>query len=142
MENNISVRRSGNTALDLALIEKEKIAAFTIILGYTILIISANKERNILIQREQGIEPQNESEPTRLVVLSSIMTLLANILLGDIAYSRLRELEKNISSGESKFSIIPNLNITRGYSIIILGNILKTIGVIQRAQEQAQITVL
>ncbi|WP_160680421.1 hypothetical protein [Clostridium sp. C8-1-8] len=142
MENNISVRRSGNTALDLALIEKEKVAAFTIILGYTILIISANKERDILIQREQGLKPQNESDPTRLVVLSSIMTLLANTLLGDIAYSRLRELERNISSGESNFSIFPNLNITRGYSIIILGNILKTIGVIQRANEQAQITVL
>ncbi|GKU24937.1 hypothetical protein [Clostridium folliculivorans] len=142
MENNVSVRRAGNDKLDLALIQKEKSASLIIILAYIILINSAIKEREIILKRQRGINTSNDLEPTQLVVLSSSLTLIGNILLGDIAYTRLRELEKSIRSGESNFSITPNLNITTGYTLSILGSIFKTVGVIQRSNEQAQMTIL
>ena len=142
MENNFSVRRAGNEKLDLALIQKEKSASVIIILAYIVLINSANKERDILLKRQRGIETTNDLEPTQLVILASFLSLVGNILLGDIAYTRLREVEKNIQSGESNFTITPNLNITAGYTLSILGGIFKTVGVIQRANEQAQITIL
>lgn len=142
MENNFSVRRAGNEKLDLALIQKEKSASVIIILAYIVLINSANKERDILLKRQRGIKTTNDLEPTQLVILASFLSLVGNILLGDIAYTRLREVEKNIQSGESNFTITPNLNITAGYTLSILGGIFKTVGVIQRANEQAQITIL
>ncbi|MBK1811631.1 hypothetical protein JHL18_13485 [Clostridium sp. YIM B02505] len=142
MENNFSVRRAGDDKLDLALIQKEKSASLIIILAYIILINSANKEREIILKKQRGINTSNDLEPTQLVVLSSSLALVGNIFLGEIAFARLRELQKNIQSGESNFSITPNLNITTGFIFSILGSIFKTIGVIQRANEQAQITIL
>jgi hypothetical protein len=142
MENNFSVRRAGNEKLDLALIQKEKSASFVIILAYIVLINSANKEKEIILKKQRGITASNDLEPTQLVVLASLLSLIGNMLLGEIAYARLRELEKNIQSGESNFSIRPNLNITTGYVFTILGGIFKSIGVIQRSNEQAQTTIL
>ncbi|GFP76110.1 hypothetical protein [Clostridium fungisolvens] len=142
MENNFSVRRAGNDKLDLALIQKEKSASLIVILAYIILITSANKEREIILKKQRGISTSNDLEPTQLVVLSSSLTLIGNIFLGEIAFVRLRELQKNIQSGESNFSLTPNLNITTGFMFSIIGSIFKTVGVIQRANEQAQTTIL
>ena len=133
---------TGNDQLDLELIEREINGCLIAIIANLILIESSNKNRQIILDREMGIEPSNALEATQLAVLSSSLTLLSNTILEDIAYTRLIEREQNIETGTAQGTIIPNINITTGYRVTLLGNSIKLIGAIQRLQEQGEITIL
>lgn len=141
-DNNITIRSTGNDRLDLQLIQTEISTSLIVIFAYIIIIISGYQDRYIILQRQRGIDASKFLHPTRLVILSNILSLYANLIFSNIARTRLIELEKSIVSGQSNLSITPNVNITAGFSFSIIASILKTVGAIQREQEQAQITVL
>lgn len=141
MPQNISVHLSGNDKLDLELIQIEISQTLVYILANTIALISAALARQIIIQRASGIQP-SDSKSSQLSALASGLGLLSNITLGEVAFVRLHETENNIQSGASTFSITPNVNITTGYLYSIIGSFLRTLGALQRVNEEAQITIL
>ncbi|MEQ8198975.1 MAG: hypothetical protein ABRQ27_13420, partial [Clostridiaceae bacterium] len=65
----------------------------------------------------------------------SILSLLKDIILGNVAFVRLKELEDSIKSGTSKLSITPDVNIVTGYSLDVLGNFIKLLGNLQKVNE-------
>lgn len=142
MPNEVTAHRTGNDILDLKLIDHEILAAFICIIAYIILIISAKQDREVILLREKGIQKPNNLNPSELAAISSSLVLLSSLILGQIAFIRKDETANNILSGVSKSSIIPNINITNGYSLTIIGSVLKTLGAVQRAQEQKNITIL
>jgi hypothetical protein len=139
---NNTVINTGIDQLDLELIEREINGCLIAIIANLVLIESSIKNRQIILDREMGIEPSAPLEATQLAALSSSLTLLSNAILENIAYTRLIEREQTIEAGTAQGTIIPNINITTGFRITLLGNSIKLIGAIQRLQEQGEITIL
>ncbi|GFZ29819.1 hypothetical protein CSC2_03450 [Clostridium zeae] len=140
--NNITIRSTGNDQLDLQLIQTEISTSLVVIIAYIIVIISGYQDRYIILQRQRGIDATKFLHPTRLVIISNILGLYTNLIFRNIAQTRLLEVENSIASGQSNLTTTPNVNITAGFSFSIIASLLKTVGAIQREQEQAQITIL
>ncbi|WP_238885231.1 hypothetical protein [Clostridium sp. YIM B02551] len=137
-----NVINTGNDQLDLELIEREIQGTLISIIANLALIASATKNRQLILDRKKGIEPSNPLEATQLAALSSLLTLHAATILGEIAEIRLVEREQNIESGIAKGTITPNINITFGYKVVISGLVFRAIGALQRLQEEGEITIL
>lgn len=142
MPPDISIHLTGNDELDLELIEKEISGSILVIFAYIILIISADQARQSILENAEGMKSSSGSQSAELAAFGSGLVLLSNIILGEVAFARLKELQDSIEAGTSTLSIIPNLNISTGYSFTILGNMFKSLGAFQRVAEQAQTTIL
>ncbi|MDD7793147.1 hypothetical protein [Clostridium sp. 'White wine YQ'] len=137
-----NVINTGNDQLDLELIEREIQGTMISILANLSLLASANKNRQLILDRQNGIKSSNPLEATQLAALSSLLTLCSATILSEIAEIRLVEREQNIESGTAKGTITPNINITFGYKVVISGLVFRAIGALQRLQEEDQITIL
>lgn len=144
MAHNELVNVSDRASTDINLTLREILGAIIGILGYAILIISAKQDIIEILQSQTRTEPPNDpASAPRTAATSSLFLLAASLILGQVAYARLRERETDLQSGISTTSIIPNINITTGSMISILGNIFKATGTQQRASEPAaRITII
>ena len=80
--------------------------------------------------------------PSEIAAFASCLSVYAILLYTKVSFIRLNEIYNNIQSGNSNFSITPNINITTGFIYSSIGTLLRTIGAIQRVEEEAQITIL
>lgn len=131
-----SIRETGNDELDLQLIDGEIQASVTAIIAYVVLIQSAMQDKQIIYDRINGIERIDETSPVRLLALSNAIVLIAYILFADVAFKRYREIERSERLVDTPLTPIPNLNIAKGYLIIIIGSVVKLLGSFQRLQEE------
>lgn len=136
-----SIRSTGDDQLDLELIEKEISGSIIAILAYIALILSAYEDKHILFNRQRGLEPSSAVTPNRLVALSSALILISYIVLGDAANRRYIEIKGEIDASETPLTSTPNLNIRNGYSIAIIGLILKLKGALQRVNQEEIMTI-
>lgn len=137
-ESNEFIRRLGNEELELKLIDEEILGASLAIIAYIILIISANEDKEIILNRRQGIESIDEAHPDRLIALSSIIILIAYIILGNVANVRYEESNTLYENGELNISPHPLLLLSNGYFIAIIGMLLKAIGASEQVILQQQ----
>lgn len=135
MQQNTSVNITEKDKLDLELIQIQITGSIIGLLTYIVSIISANQSRQIILQRATGMQSSNTLHPEQLAALSSFLSLLKDIILGNVAFVRLKELEDSIKSGTSKLSITPDVNIVTGYSLDVLGNFIKLLGNLQKVNE-------
>lgn len=137
---NISRHLTGNDELDLELIDKEIQGCYIAIISYIILIASAKQDRLTILEESTGFTPT--STATELAALSSYIALASSLILGEVAFERLNEIEKNIASGITNASILPNIEIANGYVFSIIGNMLKVSGTVGKVKEQANTSIL
>ncbi|MGV3026563.1 hypothetical protein ACED96_12670 [Clostridium thermobutyricum] len=140
MPDNISRHLTGNHELDLELIDKEIQGCYIAIISYIILIASAKQDRLTILEESTGFTPT--STATELASLSSYVALTSSLILGEVAFERLNEIEKNIASGITNASILPNIEIANGYVFSIIGNMLKVSGTVRKVKEQANTSIL
>lgn len=140
MPDNISRHLTGNHELDLELIDKEIQGCYIAIISYIILIASAKQDRITILEESTGFTPT--STATELAALSSYVALTSSLILGEVAFERLNEIEKNIASGITNASILPNIEIANGYVFSIIGNMLKVSGTVRKVKEQANTSIL
>ena len=135
---------SEKASFELNLISKEILAAIIGIIGYIVLIISAKQDIIEIQQSQSRTEPTGDpSLAPRTAAAASLFFFTASIILAQIAAERLRERQINIQAGRTTGSIIPNIDITAGTMVSVLGNILRVIGTQQRATEPtARVTII
>ncbi|MDP4090562.1 MAG: hypothetical protein Q8930_15030 [Bacillota bacterium] len=130
-------------AFELCLINREIFGAIVLIIAYVILIISAEQDRQQILQEQAGVQGQNPNlNPVGLAAAASWLTLTGVIILAGIAFQRLEELQSEVQSGSSKTPLMPNINIAAGYILSILANTIKAIGVQQRYELQQPVVIL
>lgn len=132
------------TAFDLQLANYQITASIIYIIAYFIVIISANQDRQVILQRQFGSDKSsNLPDPAKTLALGTKLILISSIIIALTAFARLREREREIQAGTSTSSIIPNILIFRGSMFSVLGNLLKVIGTQQRANEAGvQVAIL
>lgn len=140
MPDNISRHLTGNHELDLELIDKEIQGCYIAIISYIILIASAKQDRLTILEESTGFT--TTSTATELAALSSYVALTSSLILGEVAFERLNEIEKNIANGITNASILPNIEIANGYVFSIIGNMLKVSGTVRKVKEQANTSIL
>lgn len=127
---------SEKDSLKVNLSMNEMLGATFGIVGFTALFISAEQDIMEITQNKNRTEmPGAPSAAPDIAALASMFILLANFVLTQIAAERLKEREKDIEAGNSTASIIPNINITNGFAISLLGSAVKAIGALQRVSE-------
>lgn len=168
MENNYNgtIHLTGNDELDFELLEIERSAIyidiFSIILGLTAtrqaeeLILqramepqqnnqqNQNKRRTQQQKNKSSKQNQNNVQhptPSEISAIASCLGVYTELIYLKVSFIRLNELYNNIQRGNTSFSIGPNINITVGLLYSLIGRLLKTIGAIQRVNEEAQITI-
>jgi hypothetical protein len=139
--NGTSIRQTGNAQLDLELINKEISATYIAIFAYIVLLFSAHEDKQIIYNRLKGTEPTGAVNPNRLVALSNSLVLIAYIIFGNVADRRYVEIVESESIEDTPLTPTPNLNISKGYNIAIVGCILKVLGALQRVNEEDIITL-
>ncbi|ABR35446.1 hypothetical protein [Clostridium beijerinckii] len=150
---------TGNDQLDLELLNIELQTSYVDLLATVLGIISAVKAKQIIIQRmmqqqqspsqqeQQKQQNQQKSDvqhptPSEIAAFASCLGVYVILSYTRVSFIRLNELYNNIQSGKSNFSITPNINITTGFVYSCIGTLLRTVGAIQRVEEEAQITIL
>ncbi len=161
---------TGNDQLDLELLNIELQTSYVDLLATVLGIISAVKAKQIIIQRmmqqqqspsqqeqqnQQQDQQQNQQNgqnqqksdvqhptPSEIAAFASCLGVYVILSYTRVSFIRLNELYNNIQSGKSNFSITPNINITTGFVYSCIGTLLRTVGAIQRVEEEAQITIL
>ncbi|WP_238859343.1 hypothetical protein [Clostridium sp. YIM B02569] len=98
-------------------------------------------------QNQQNGQNQQKSDvqhptPSEIAAFASCLGVYVILSYTRVSFIRLNELYNNIQSGKSNFSITPNINITTGFVYSCIGTLLRTVGAIQRVEEEAQITIL
>lgn len=127
---------------DLCLIQKERFAAIIAIIAYLIILISTNQAEAQVIAKEKNLEYKGPSS-AKSAAIGSTLLLINVIILAQIAFTRLRNKQEELMKGEETSSIVPNINLSAGYAIGVMGNTLRAIGSLQRAREEGdQITIL
>lgn len=139
--NGTSIRQTGNAQLDLELINKEISATYIAIFAYIVLLFSAHEDKQIIYNRLKGAEPNSAVSPNRLVALSNSLVLIAYIIFGNVADRRYVEIIESESIEDTPLTPTPNLNISKGYNIAIVGCIFKVLGAMQRVNEEGIITL-
>ncbi len=121
---------------EIDLIKLEETAAIILIMGYLVFYTSAKQSEEL----ELEIQPKPETNatqlnPAQLTALSSWIRVFGIVLLTYIAIARFNQRVQSIQSGQSSSSIIPNIYITSGSIISLVGFIILTIGAQLRANE-------
>lgn len=130
--------------LDMILINFEKLGAVLGILAYTILLGSAQQAEKELV-REQITPKSPIVTPTssQLSVNAVTLSLITGLILSTVALIRLKERERNIALGTDTNPITPNINVTLGSWIGILGTSSVLLGALQReTQSRRGLTII
>jgi hypothetical protein len=141
---NTTLHFTGTDELDLKLIETEISTSFISLLITILFILSGQKAKQIILQRAIQQQQVNSSSPTpsEISAFALCLNIFTILIFTRIAFIRFNEIYDNIQSGNSQFSIIPNIYITTGFVISTIATLLITIGAIKRVNEEAQITIL
>jgi carbon starvation protein CstA len=129
---------------DLILIQRERKAAIIAITAYLFILLSTYQAEAQVIAEEKKEKAKNPiGNSAQTAAIGSVLLLLNIIILAQVAFRRLNEKQEKLMKGEKTDSIIPNINISTGYAIGVLGNTLRALGSLQRASEAgSQITIL
>lgn len=146
-EKNTEKASKNKTELDLYLIDQELLGSIIAIIAYIILIVSSQQSRKVLLQgqmKTSNSDSNNDTNlnPTELALISSWLSLLSIIILAQVAFRRLSELQAQVESGSSHIPLTPNIYITTGFIFSIVANIIKVIGAQQRYALQRPVTIL
>ncbi|MZK51115.1 hypothetical protein [Clostridium beijerinckii] len=153
---------TGNDELDIQLLDIEISTAYLDILSTILGIISAIKAKQLLLEKimqqqncqsqqnsqnqqsEQNKQQPNTSHPTpsEIAAFASCLGIYVIFTYTKVSFIRLREVYNNIQANTTNFTITPNVNIITGFVYSCIGTLLRTIGALQRVNEEAQITVL
>jgi hypothetical protein len=95
-------------------------------------------------QNQNTGQQQNTQHPTpsELATFASCLGVFTILIYTRTSIIRIYELYNNIQNGTSNFTLGPNINITVGFFFSAVGTLLRTIGAIQRVNEEAQITIV
>ena len=117
-------------SLEFELLETEEFASLVTVASYFVLI-SVIKKQELIELKE--IPPNNALG--ELLSLSVWVRVYTSLLFTITAFTRLEERERNIAAGTETGSIEPNINISLGSFISLIGIFIVAIGIQQRAQE-------
>jgi hypothetical protein len=142
MEQDISLMLSEEAPSDMELIRREIVGAVIGIIGYTLLVISAKQDAAEVTRSQNETDPPEDPSPApKTAAISSILIMLANVILAGIAVERLKKLSREPESING--TLEPNYRITAGSVLSASGNIIEAIGTLQRASEPGvRITIL
>lgn len=141
-KNKSSSTSTQGSPIEIELIE---IALFTsaisILSGY-IFLKASSKALNTEYSRLSGIEPPI-IPPTvaQIVVIGAIISLINNLILTFLAFTRLKQRENSIREGTTTLSLVPNINISIGSLLGLIGSVFLTTGAIQN-ERQSRITII
>lgn len=137
-----SLMPSEEAPSDMELIRREIMGAVIGIIGYAVLVISAKQDAVEVMRRQDDTDPPEDPSPApKTAAVSSVLIMLANVILAGIAVERLKKLSREPESING--TLEPNYRITAGSVLSASGNILEAIGTLQRASEpEARITIL
>lgn len=116
-------------------IQRDKEAAVFGIIGYIVIYIAANLAESELSAVNAIDKEMYGKSSEKASAIASLLLLIALIIRGINASINLREKQEKLIKGEKVDSIIPNLYITSGYVIGIIGNSLRLIGNLIRVNE-------
>ncbi|WP_133628375.1 hypothetical protein [Fonticella tunisiensis] len=118
------------------LLKAQKAAALVLILGYIILIVSSEQSEIVELLRLEGKTISSDViDPSKTSSLSSKVRIIGLLILALIASTRLKQRIVEFQSGSLKSPLTPNLFITAGACIGVIGIVLVAIGAQQRAAE-------
>ena len=94
-------------------------------------------------KQKQDSQQQQVQHPTpsEIATIASCLGVYTILIYTRVSIIRFYELYSQIQDGTSNFSLTPNINITLGFLYSVIGSILRTVGAIQRVDEEAQITI-
>lgn len=103
-----------------------------------------NKTQNSNNNKQgQGNQQQQVQHPTpsEIATIASCLGVYTILIYTRVSIIRFYELYSQIQDGTSNFSLTPNINITVGFLYSVIGSIIRTVGAIQRVDEEAQVTI-
>jgi uncharacterized protein YacL len=122
--------------MDLCLIQCERRAAIVAIIAYLFILVSADQAEAQIIAEEKNHKDKNPiGNSAKTAAIGSVLLLINIIILAQIAFTRLREKQEKLMKGEKTDSISPNINLSAGFLIGVLGNLFRAIGALQRSSE-------
>lgn len=121
---------------ELNLIKAQKAAALILILGYIILIVSSEQSETVERLRLEGKAVSSDvKDPSKTSALSSKVRIIGLLILALIASKRLKQRIIELQSGSLNSPLTPNLFITAGAWIGVIGIVLVAMGAQLRAAE-------
>ncbi len=158
---NAGVFFTGNDILDLELIEIEIAATYVDIFSSLLGLVAARQAEQVIIQKAMQPQQQNQQQntntnqnqnqqqqdttihptPSELGAFASCLGVFTILIYTRVSFIRLNEINDMIQKHQTNFTIGPNINITVGFLYSAIGNLLRTIGAIQRVKEESEITI-
>ncbi|WP_163195563.1 hypothetical protein [Clostridium thermarum] len=120
---------------DFQLIQKDKIGSVIGIIGYIFAFIAANQAESELISEKYGNKGILNNLAAQTAAIATMFLLISLIIRGGNAFVRLYENQEQLMKGEEVNSIIPNIYTTSGFALGIMGNTLRLVGALMRANE-------
>jgi hypothetical protein len=117
-------------SLEFELLETEEFASLVTVASYFVLISVIKKQELIELKEIPQDNTLNE-----ILSLTSWIRVYTSLLFTITAFTRLEEREKDIAAGTETGSIEPNINISLGAFISLIGAFIIAVGIQQRAQE-------
>jgi hypothetical protein len=119
-------------------IQKEKAAAVIGIIGYIFILMAVNLAESEITAHDPKVKEIYNKKGQQASTIGSLSLLIALIIRGRIANLRLEEKKESLVKGEKADSITPDIYITSGYALGILGNALRLIGNLMRLNAPQQ----
>jgi hypothetical protein len=120
---------------EFELIQRDKSAAVFGIIGYIFIYVAANLAESELSAVKVMDKEMYGKSAEKASAIASTLLLIALIIRGRNASINLRDKQAKLIKGEKVDSIIPNIYITSGYALGILGNSLRLLGNLIRVNE-------
>lgn len=129
---------------ELTLIHWERFAELISLFATFILLKSLNIAEETEILNSQGKQPPPTPGPSssELTAIALWLLLLDRAIFAKVAFIRLDELKIKNQQAEKKTPIGPNLKITNGYVLVIIGTLLIALGAQEKANMDQPVTIL
>ncbi|EKQ57453.1 MULTISPECIES: hypothetical protein [unclassified Clostridium] len=108
---------------------------------------NTNQNQNQNQDQQQQNQDQQQQDttihptPSELGTFASCLGVFTILIYTRVAFIRLNEINDMIQKHQTNFTIGPNINITLVFLYSVIGNLLRTIGAIQRVNEEAEIII-
>jgi hypothetical protein len=123
---------------EFELVQKDKTASVIGILGYIFVYLAANLAASELVAESSKEKEIYEKERNQTLLIASLLLLIALVIRGRISFIKLKEKQEKLVKGETSDSIIPDIYISSGYAMGIIGNSLRLIGNILRVKDSQE----
>lgn len=128
--------------LELTLIQWEKFSEIISVYAVSLFLKAIHIAKQIENIKSHGKKPPPGLNSSTLIAAAFWLQLIDRAILTEIAFIRFNELKKQNRQSEQKTSLEPNIKITNGYALIIIGTLLAAIGAQERANMQQPITII